>query len=156
MSSQVLNWKKQPLDGEVSKGLRKGIRQYRRERGRGGHRFRYDDLKALYSVGDFIVLTHHGDSIWQLYHRHPQNGWFLISWHFTRREAQIAALHPLPDLTPKPKKIKEGIHVLAGWDDPMVKTMRVHCSSTWTADCIEAAFQSLGCLTERQRQLVET
>lgn len=149
MGSELLNWKKQALDGEVARAVRHDTRMHRRERGRGGHRFRFDDLKALWHVGDYVVLTHHSDSIWQLYHRDPEQGWLLISWFFTRREAQVAALHPLPDITPKPKRAVEGVHVLAGWPDGE-KTMRVPCGTSYTAEVIEAAFASIGCETERE------
>jgi hypothetical protein len=61
----------------------------------------------------------------------------------------VAALHPIPDLGPKPKPVKEGVHVLAGWSKDQM-TMRCHCSTPYTADVVAAAFQSIGCETRRE------
>jgi hypothetical protein len=146
---EVLPWKKQDADGEVSKHIRRHVRLYRRERGRGGHRFRYATLKSLWSADAIhVVLNHKDDPSWQYWYNDPRQGWNLISWHLTRREAQVAAEMPHPDLTPEPKFLTEGLYVLAGWSDENY-TMKVACSSEGTADQIIAVFTGIGCVATK-------
>lgn len=150
MTAPILPWKKQPLDGEVARSIRHDIRMHRRERGRAGHRFRYDDLQVLWAASNkYAVLRHLSDPVWQFFYNHPTEGWKLISWHFTRREAQVAACQPIPEPKVKAQPVKEGIHVLAGWPKKK-KTMRVPCSSPETAGAVEAAFLHLGCEVKRE------
>ena len=150
---EILDWKKAPVDGDEARALRRDIRMRRRERGRGGHRFRFDDLKALWVAstpdGDAAVLTHHGDSIWQLWRHDDTRGWLLTSWHFTRREAQVAALKPVEHPEPPRRDLAPGIHVVASW--PKQKpSIRVICTTPYTAQALEDVMTSLGCdvLTE--------
>jgi hypothetical protein len=145
---EVLPWKKQPVDGEVAKSIRKDVRTFRKERGRGGHRFRFATLKSLWSADAIhVVLNHSDDSAWQYWYNDARQGWSLISWHMTRREAQVAAEMPHPDLTPEPKFLAEGVYVLAGWpreNGEADYTMKVACSTDKTADEILAVFTHLG------------
>ena len=53
----ALTWEKHPNNGPFATEIRRGIRQYRREKGRQGHRFRYDDL------GNLVEQTTTG-SVW--------------------------------------------------------------------------------------------
>lgn len=147
----ALEWSKQSLTGDVAKALRKDVRTYRRERGRGGHRFSYNYLKTLWAADDGLhaVCNHIDDSAWQMWYRHPTDGWIMIDWHLTRREAQAAAESKHPELVERKPKIFPGINVLAGWPD-RDPTMRVHCSSEATATVVSEAFDKIGCITRRE------
>lgn len=147
----ALNWSKQPLTGDVSRALRKDVRTYRRERGRGDHRFSYTCLKTLWAADDglHVVCNHIDDPAWQMWYRHPASGWIMIDWHLTRREAQAAAESKHPELVERKPKVFPGINVLAGWPD-RDPTMRVHCSSEATAAAVADAFVKIGCITGRE------
>lgn len=120
----------------------------RRERGRGAHRFRYVTLKSIWSADDIhVVLNHTDDVSWQYWYLDGKDGWNLIGWYMTRREAQAAAEMPRPVVPPK--FLKEGLYVLAGWpqeDAPVDYTMKVACQSEGTANEIMAVFTHLGCV----------
>lgn len=147
-----LGWSREKLDGSLARSIRSSIRLRRRERGRGGHRYRFNTLKNLWAV-DVIhaVVNHTDDPEWQYYYNHPSEGWLLISWHLTRREAQAAAELPLPpELVPTvaSRATVEGWHVLAGWKKDKF-TMDVPCTSEEIAGEIEETFQVIGCHTSK-------
>ncbi len=157
----LLTWTRQPADGDFAKELRHDVRMHRREKGRSGHRFNYNRLKSLWSVGGIhAVMNHQDDPTWQFWHKDALSGWNLMSWHLTRREAQAAAEQPLPDLTPKPKDKTYGLHVYAGWSgmDPFGfqrdwPSIVVPCSSEYTAGVIVKIFEDMGC--EVKKDLVQ-
>jgi len=142
-----LEWHKQPIDSPVALAIRRDVREHRRERGRGGHRFSLNHVKSLWSANDgrHVVLNHVDDPAWQMWHR-DNAGWSMVSWHQTRREAQAAAEN---DSAPPEAKITSGIYVLAG-SDPERMTIRTHCTSAATADDIEAVYVKLGFTTARE------
>lgn len=148
---QVIEWVKCDNDGDLARELRKNIRQHRREKGRAGHRFAFTFLKTLWVADDdhHAVLNHVDDTVWQMWYRHPVEGWVLISWHATRREAQAAAESSHPQLVVPKVRIHPGINVLAGWPGRELN-MRVACSSEYTADVIGEIFAKLGCGTRRE------
>lgn len=148
MDFQTFGWEKQKNDSAVAKSIRASVHQQRRERGRGGHRFRYSTLKAIWSVGEtHAVLNHTDDTTWQ-YWRNTNGGWLLVSWHLTRREAQASAELPLPADLAIPLRVSEaGLHVYAGWQQGSY-TMDVPCSSDEIAQDIKEAFEIIGCHTE--------
>lgn len=147
----ALDWSKQPTDGPVSQAIRRDVRKHRRERGRGGHRFSLNYLKTVWSASDgsHVVLNHVDDLIWQMWYRHPEQGWVLMDWLSTRREAQAAAETHQPELSDSRPDMPPGIYVLAAWPG-RPSTMRVHCSSERTADDITEVFARLGCDTQRE------
>jgi hypothetical protein len=145
----VLQWNREPVDGEFAKALRRGIRMHRRERGRGGHGFGYSDLRALWVSGkEHAVLTHDCDRIWQYWWQHPQRGWFLQSWHRLLAEAKQEADRPRP-LDAAPSPLSSGTYVCAEWVDPYSgKTpMMIRCHTEYTAREISDVFERLGCVT---------
>lgn len=148
MDFDPFGWQKQKPDQEIARAIRRDIHLHRRERGRGGHRYRFATLKSLWTV-DIIhaVLNHKDDPVWQRYYNHPSQGWLLVDWYMTRREAQAAAELPLPEdiLRPTPALAPEiGWHVYAGWQSSKW-TMDVPCSSWETACEIDAVFAEIGC-----------
>ena len=156
---ELTDWSNQPLDGEVAHSIRHDVRAFRRERGRGGHRFRYTHLKTLWVSAAYAVLNHTDDQVWQLWYQDARQGWLLVDWCRTRREAQAVA-----DANPIPKELvihgtdarDSMITVRAGWPDPQypdlppkVYTMKVGCATPYTAEQITAVFERIGCLTEK-------
>jgi hypothetical protein len=160
---ELPHWTNQPLDGDVALSIRHDVRQYRRERGRGGHRFRHSHLKSLWSVEDIhAVLNHNDDPAWQYWYHDARQGWLLVDWFSTRREAQaFVDMNPVPTIVIHGTNVDDTpIHVLAGWPDPEYPellpkdyTMRVPCRSDYTASVVIEVFEKVGCLT-RQDQFV--
>lgn len=149
----VVTWGKLPLDGDIARSLRKDIRTNRRERGRGGHRFSFNHLKSIYGSdnGLHVICNHTDDPVWQLWYRHPQDGWILVDWRDALREAKAAAELPMPDADPA-KPLASGLYLLAGWDrgEETEYSIRILCSSETTAVAMTEVYQKLGCLVKRE------
>jgi hypothetical protein len=140
-------WHRQPITGSVAKAIRKDNRTYRREKGRQGHRFRYDELRSVWLAGeDFVIVTHQVDRTWQLWWRHPEKGWMLQSWHSLLSEAKEEAENPrLPDKLRGP--LKNGTYVCAEWRAPYHgrDPIMVRCNTELTTVALSGVFQRLGC-----------
>ncbi len=149
----ALTWEKHSNTGQFATEIRRGIRQYRREKGRQGHRFRYDDLKTLWGAkdrkGTHAVLTHHDDKLWQYWFK-DEDGWKLQSWFKLLKDAQNEAEKPRAKPVVVPPKIEPGSYVHAAWVAPYhgQKPMVVRCQSDATAAYISELFQKLGCAVE--------
>lgn len=149
---QALEWRKAATTDLVAQAIRKDVRSYRRERGRAGHRFSLNHVKSLWAANDgaHAVLNHLDDEAWQMWYRHPETGWAMVSWHLTRREAQAAAENGKS--APRNSELKEpdpGLYVLAG-SNPDRMTIRTHCRSEIAATDIEAVYAKLGFATARE------
>jgi hypothetical protein len=147
-----LEWQKQPTTSYIAHAIRKDTRKYRRERGRGGHRFSLNYVKSLWAASDGVhaVLNHIDDPAWQIWFCDPETGWALCSWHLTRREAQAVAENSLGiPLRPGTKGLGPGLYVLAG-SDPGRPSIRTFCSSETSANDIEAVYVKLGFTTARE------
>lgn len=148
-----LSWEKHSLDGPFAVDLRRGIRARRREKGRGGHRFRYDDLKTLWGAKDrkgiHAVLNHNEDKLWQYWFK-DEDGWKLQCWFKLMKDAQAEAEKPRPKPAVVPSKVEPGSYVHAAWMAPYRgrKPMVIRCQSDSTAEVISELFQKLGCSTE--------
>jgi hypothetical protein len=148
-------WEKVELDGPTAMAMRHDTRKFRREKGRAGRRFQFVRLKSLWTAdGIHAVCNHLNEAEWLYFHRTALQGWLLMSWHGTRREAQAAAELPLPDLTPKPKPTTPGLHVKAGWTHKRGVTMDVACHSEYTAGVVADIFDKLGC-TIVEKEMVD-
>jgi hypothetical protein len=143
---EIFQWKKEKLDSEVPRAIRHDARLYRRERGRGGHRFRFSTLKNVWAVDEiWAVLNHKDDPIWQLWHNHGRHGWILVDWRLTRREAQALAELPLAvsaDLVVPQSVRRPGWYVIAG-EKEYTDTIDVACSSEEIADDIKEVFHNI-------------
>jgi hypothetical protein len=146
----ILEWEKLPIDGSFATQLRREIRTRRREKGRAGHEFMSDDIRVLWASGaSHVILAHNTDRVWQFWWRHPQQGWFLQSWHRLLTEAKTEADKPRIT-TPLPETSRvTGTYVCAEWKEPYVGSapMMVRCSTQYTASEILSVFQELGCNT---------
>ena len=149
----ALTWEKHPNNGPFATEIRRGIRQRRREKGRQGHRFRFDDLKTLWGAkdrrGTYAVLNHNEDKLWQFWFK-DEDGWKLQSWFKLLKDAQAEAEKPRPKPVVVPVKIEPGSYVHAAWLSPYKgrKPMVVRCQSDATAAVISELFQKLGCAVE--------
>lgn len=83
-----LNWEKKPLTRELARNLRAATR---RAPAIDGHTFRYGELKELWAAEHHVVLTHEVDRVWQYWQHAPVGGWYPVSIHDTRQQAQAAA-----------------------------------------------------------------
>ena len=148
----ALTWTKYPPDGDFAKRLRRGIRMHRRERGRSGNRFSYNDLRVVWGAdADHAVLTHTDNALWQYWWRHPEKGWFLQSWHRLLSEALEEAESPRPLPPPEDRSVQlPGLYVRAYWEEPYRgdRPLIVQCGSEGTALLVREAFSNLGCSTE--------
>jgi hypothetical protein len=133
-------------DDLVANSIRRDVRRYRREYGRAGHRFRFATLKNLWYV-DMVhaVLSHSDDPVWQHWYNDGKEGWKLVAWYGTRREAQAAAERPIATPEDRPTSTESGLFILAGWGSHY--SMRVRCRPETIAD-IGAVFAALGCRTK--------
>jgi len=133
-------------DDPVVDSLQRDVRRFRREHGRGGHRFRRATLKSVWHI-ELIhaVVNHTDDLVWQHWYNHPSRGWTLQHWYDTRREAQAAAELPLAEILDPVRARPTGLRVEAGWakgSRPIV----VSCSSPGTAAVIQDVLGSIGCI----------
>jgi hypothetical protein len=145
----ILEWEKLPIDGSFATQLRREIRTRRREKGRAGHEFMSDDIRVLWASGaSHVILAHNTDRVWQFWWRHPQQGWFLQSWHRLLVEAKTEADKPRIT-TPLPETSRiAGTYVCAEWKEPHgggSAPMMVRCSTQYTVSEILSVFQELGC-----------
>lgn len=159
-----LTWSQEPVDGKSAAHLRREVRARRREKGRGGHRYVFRDLKELHVVrrdGEVVyaVLTHHEDPMWQLWGWQDDKGWMLLDWYEKFPQATRAAeRHVWPVEEQPPAPVSPGIYVLAGWARPNTATkytMRVHCRSKTVAIAVAEAFHRVGAVTEREEVFVQ-
>jgi len=144
----ILEWEKLPSDGPLATRLRREIRTRRREKGRAGHEFMPDDIRALWASGDsHVILSHNTDRAWQFWWRHPQQGWFLQSWHRLLADAKTEADKPRIAGLPPETSRAAGNYVCAEWREPYVGSapMMICCSTQYTASEILSVFQELGC-----------
>lgn len=156
---ELNHWSSQPLDGETAHSIRHDVRAYRRERGRNGHRFRFQTLKTLWVSTNHAVLNHTDDPAWQYWYCDGRQGWLLVDTFRTRREAQaVADAHPVPpDLVVHGSDVRDSMIVVrAGWPDaqypdlpPKVWNIKVGCTSASTADQIISVFEHIGCRAEK-------
>jgi hypothetical protein len=146
-----MKWSKQPLDGPIAKALRRDIRTHRREGGRDGHRFDYADLRTLWYADPHVVLTHHGDTIWQYWYRHDRHGWLLGSCAERLRDAQRFAEAPRMEMTDDPIP-KTGLFVCGAIGERKEPTISVHCRSTYTASEVSAVLGRLGYRTYEEHR----
>lgn len=131
----TLEWVKQPLTREIARGLRAATRKITPI---DGHRFRFTDLKELWSAdNEHFVCTHDEDRVWQYYHRSPDGGVQLICCVKTRRQAQAAA----ETTQNPPSSTPSGTYVLA-WQ-PGGRIIRVTCHSG-DPSVQQGIFQRLG------------
>lgn len=148
MTFHSLQWTKtRTNDDDVIRLIRRDVRKFRREKGRAGHRFNHAKLKNCWHVEEtHAVINHTDDPLWQYWYNHPQDGWTLVHWYSTRREAQAAAELPHPEAQAAVDRTVDGLYVKAGWsmDD---YTMRVTCASRRIAEEIQGVFRKLGCVT---------
>ena len=148
-----MDWTKQSPNGPAAKKLRREIRMHRREKGRGGHGFSFDDIRALWMLGDdHAIVSHNSDRSWQFWWRNPGRGWYLQSWHRLLGEAQDEAKKPRA-ITPAPTKTRSpGNYVYAEWTAPYSGNdpIMVRCSSDYTTAAIREVFESLCCITSVQ------
>jgi hypothetical protein len=147
-----MEWVKQATDGASSKKLRREIRMHRREKGRAGHGFVFDDIRALWMSGDDnAIVSHNSDRSWQLWWRNPSRGWHLQSWHRLLSEAQEEAQKPRA-IPVTEKARKPGNYVVAEWTNPYSGNapIMVRCSSDYTTKAITEVFESLCCITAVQ------
>lgn len=146
-----MEWNIEPLKDGLAKVLRRQIRIFRREKGRSGHRFRYDDLKAMFSANEeHVVVTHHEDKLWQYWRKDSEEGWKLESWHRGMHEAMREAEKPRRKPKPEPEPLP-GTYVCAVWahdDYHGSRPMMVRCQNDYTVSVIMEVFKHLGCVTE--------
>lgn len=152
-------WFEHKVDSELSQTIRRDLRIYRREKGKGGHKFSFKDLLAIYSSeGDnpeHAVVTHHEDAAWQHYWRHPERGWMLQKSYATRDDADAAVdvftppkdnfktppRHDNGEFRTEPKKTET--HVIAGTEDrPNFLTSK--SQSPWVREQMRGVFTRLG------------
>lgn len=147
----ALSWRKQPIDGALAQSIRRDVRKHRRERGRAGHRFSQPYLKTLWGSidNDHAVLNHVDDLAWQMWFRDPRIGWWMVSWHLTRREAQAAAENVRPAPLLEERAPDPGLYVLAGSSEDRL-TIRTQCSSEYSAEQLEETYAGLGFITRRE------
>lgn len=144
MDFHSLLWRQVKHDHENVSELKRDIRTYRRETGRAGHRFNPATLKNVWSSGGVhLVINHVDDPVWQHWHHGPE-GWYLVHWHLSRREAQAAAELPLRTVPPTPPGKVSGLRVVAGWPG-RAGTMVVKCSSPTTAEDVAKVYSNIGC-----------
>lgn len=144
----ILEWERHSVDGPFATKLRREIRARRREKGRAGNEFMSDDIRTLWVSGDsHVILSHNTNRIWQFWWRHPEEGWYLQSWHRLLAEAKTEADKPRITTLPPEKSREAGIYVCAEWKEPLrgAAPMMVRCSSSYTASEITKVFQELGC-----------
>lgn len=146
----VLQWEKISADDPFVKRMRRELRMHRREKGRGGHEFMHDDIRAMWLSGDdCVIVSHSTDRVWQFWWRHPEQSWALQSWHRLLAEAKAEADKPRIVSPPPQRGCDPGLYVCAEWLKPYHGhgAMRVRCSSDYTASEISQVFQGLGCHT---------
>jgi hypothetical protein len=149
MDFNLMNWEKQKNDSSLARAIRSDTRLHRRERGRGGHRFHFSALKGLWSVENIhAVLNHKDDPAWLYFYNHPQQGWILVDWRMTRREAQALAELPQEYQVLYAEQAVEksqvpGWHVHAG-EKEHETSIDVSCRSEEIADDIREVFQEIG------------
>lgn len=159
-------WFEQKTDSELSQAIRRDLRLYRREKGKGGHKFLFKDLLAICSDTDdsdraeHAIVTHHQDPAWQHYWRHPERGWMQQKAYATRDEAAAAVeVFTPPKIhfktavrdpeTGESKPSETATYVFAGVDGGP-KTMRVKVSSPWVEKQMAEVFARLGYETDRK------
>ena len=144
MDFHSLQWSQLKHDHEVIAELRRDVRVHRRETGRAGHRFNPATLKNVWAADDVhLVLNHTDDPAWQHWH-HGAQGWYLVHWHPSRREAQAAAELPLRTVPVDVVDMVVGLRVEAGWPG-RGSTMIVTCSSPATAEDVAKVYSNIGC-----------
>lgn len=153
------SWTQESTDGELAKFLRRDIRLHRREKGKGGHRYRYDDLTGLMvnANRDHVAATHLEDKHWQHWWRDGNEGWKLQGSYTTLASAQEAAeaFTPMrkPPLAPRPAS--PGLYVRATWPrQERPRGIRVKCSTPRTAEVLTDIFTRLGYETKQEKVLV--
>lgn len=120
---------------------------YRREKGRAGHEFIYDDIRTLWVSGDdYAILTHNSDRVWQFWWKHPEQSWVLQSWHRLLSEAKEEADKPRILALPTPKAPEPGFYVCGVWESPYSgsRPLMVRCSTDYTVAEVTSVFRALG------------
>ena len=146
----TLEWTEHKVDGDFAKEIRKGIRLYRREKGRQGHRFRFDDLRVLWGAhdrkGKYALASHNEDRLWQFWYCDPEEGWKLQSWFKHLKDAQEEAERPIAaTISDKPQRAP-GNYIHASWDGKTKgNPIRVRYTSDYTRDTLADIFDKLGC-----------
>jgi hypothetical protein len=154
-----LTWQLEPVNKAIAQLLRRDIRAHRREKGRGGHRFKYSDISEIYAaytdgeLADHILVHHNDDPVWQDWCNHPEDGWILCDWYPSLQQAQQAAqIHSWEpvEVTPEVDGREPGIYVLAGWPGRTTTPIRVHCHSKNIAITIADILRGLGLMTSQE------
>lgn len=148
-------WTHELIDGDLARALRRDIRLKRREKGRGGHRFRYDDLVELMQCGSHVLVTHKEDQHWQHWYRDGDDGWKLQGWHDTLGAAKVAVEAFSPPAKTPGTPGGPGLYVRATWprqDRP--RGIRVKCATPRTAAALEDIFTKLGYEARQETVLV--
>lgn len=151
MTFDSLQWSKaKNSSDDIVRSIRHDVRKFRREKGRAGHRFRFATLKNIWYVDQVhAVVNHTDDPVWQYWYNDPQDGWMLVHWYSTRREAQAAAELPHPESVKEKLVVadkSDGHYVLVAWPNKDF-SMRYHCSSPYTAQETMKVWEKLGCRT---------
>lgn len=158
-------WTTSPIDGEIAAGIRRDNRKYRRDKGRGGHRFRFVDLRFLWVAGtSHAILTHYTDRCWQYWWRSPSQGWMLQSWHDSLTEAKEEAdsrelpveepLNGLSNGDTSTGRRKPGVYITGVFkDEPyrdLLPPLTIRCSTEFSQGIYSNLLRELGCTVSRE------
>lgn len=146
MEFDPYQWRKAKDSDPIIDSVQRDVKRFRREHGRGGHRFRRATLKSVWHI-DLIhaIVNHTDDLVWQHWYNNPVGGWQLQSWYDTRREAQAAAELPLTEISETVRVRPTGLRVEAGWAKGSFPIV-VSCSSLGTAAVVQDVLGSIGCI----------
>jgi hypothetical protein len=156
-------WTTTPVDGEIAAAIRRDNRKYRRDKGRGGHRFRYVDLRFMWIAGtSHVILTHYADRCWQYWWRHPSEGWMLQSWHDSLSEAKdqaeslsfVGSTNGHTNNGDNGSRRKPGVYVTGVWKDEPYRDhlppLTIRCSTTFTQGIYVSILKDLGCSVTKE------
>lgn len=151
-------WFNHKIDGELAQTIRRDLRLYRREKGRGGHKFLFKDLLSIYSTeGDnpaHVIVTHHDDSAWQHYWRHPERGWMQQKTYDTEDEAKqaVETFERPKDNFRTPVRKPDGSSVTETYltfKPKGSRQLKVKVSTPWVEEQMAGIFARLGFDTNR-------
>jgi len=114
-----LNWVRQPTTRHLAREMRASTRATRPQIG--AHWFSYSTLAELWHAGGHVVLTHHGEGLWQHWRNNVQ--WRLVGIHPTKAAAQQAAAAYRP---PVPETGTYLVTRAGQRDDEYVIRVRLH------------------------------
>jgi hypothetical protein len=144
-------WTEHKVDGDLAKQLRRELRMYRREKGKGGHKFSFKDLRAIYAPDtddvEHAIVTHNTDSAWLHFWRHQTRGWMQQQPYYSQDEA-YQAVEAFEPYEPKPPPAgshlrSDETYVVGGMPD-RPGSIKVKTSSPWTTQQLNDIFHRLG------------